>query len=249
MDLNWSTFVFEIVNFLILVWILHRFLYKPVLAVIARRRESIDKTLADAQSRFDEALALQAQYENRLTDWEQEKQAARDALQREIETEKTRLLQELDKTLAREREKARAADERRLRDAARRDQAQALEQGARFTTRLLERIADAALEARLIDLVLEDLTTLPEQALATLRAAYRDHPVTARIASAYELAADRREALQGALSALVDDTDLACEFNREPELAAGLRITIGAWVMHANLRDELQGFIEAAHAA
>ena len=37
MQLNWSTFVLEIINFLILVWVLKRFLYKPVLAAIAQR--------------------------------------------------------------------------------------------------------------------------------------------------------------------------------------------------------------------
>ena len=50
MELNWSTFVLEILNFLVLVWILKRFLYKPVLAVIARRREGIEKSLAEARS-------------------------------------------------------------------------------------------------------------------------------------------------------------------------------------------------------
>ncbi len=48
MELNWTTFALEIVNFLILVWILKRFLYKPVLEAIARRKTAIDKTLSDA---------------------------------------------------------------------------------------------------------------------------------------------------------------------------------------------------------
>src|SRR5437899_2702758 len=37
------------INFLILVWILKRFLYQPVLNVIASRRAGIEKTLTDAQ--------------------------------------------------------------------------------------------------------------------------------------------------------------------------------------------------------
>ena len=42
MELSWSTFFLEIINFLVLVWILKRFLYKPVMDVIARRREGIE---------------------------------------------------------------------------------------------------------------------------------------------------------------------------------------------------------------
>ena len=37
MEINWTTFVLEIVNFLILVWLLKHFFYRPVLAVVARR--------------------------------------------------------------------------------------------------------------------------------------------------------------------------------------------------------------------
>ena len=57
MELSWSTFALEIVNFLVLVWILKHFLYKPVMDVIARRRADIESTLADAKTAQDEADA------------------------------------------------------------------------------------------------------------------------------------------------------------------------------------------------
>ncbi len=246
MELSWSTFFFEIVNFLILIWILKRFLYKPVLEVIARRREGIEKTLTDAKALRSEAKALQAQYENRLTAWEQEKQAARDTLHRDIEAERARRLDELKKTLTQEREKNRVVEQRRLQDALHQNEAKALEQGARFATQLLQRIAGPELDARLADLVLEELADIPEERLASLRSDYRENPVAARVASAYELTAARCEGLQQALNALVGD-DVACEFERDAELIAGLRITLGAWVLGANLRDELESFAESAH--
>ena len=49
MELSWPTFFLEIINFLVLVWILKRFLYKPVLEAIAHRKAVIDKTLVDAK--------------------------------------------------------------------------------------------------------------------------------------------------------------------------------------------------------
>ena len=55
MELDWSTFLLEIINFLILVWILKRFLYRPVLEVITRRREQVEKTLHEAHSLRAEA--------------------------------------------------------------------------------------------------------------------------------------------------------------------------------------------------
>ena len=38
MQIDWTTFALEIINFLVLVWILKRFLYRPVLDTLARRR-------------------------------------------------------------------------------------------------------------------------------------------------------------------------------------------------------------------
>jgi len=78
MQLDWLTFTLEIVNFLVLVWILQRFLYRPVLETIARRKAEIDKTLADAASRQQDAQALEHRYQDRLVEWEKEKQGLRD---------------------------------------------------------------------------------------------------------------------------------------------------------------------------
>ena len=89
MELNWSTFLLEIINFLVLVWILKHFLYKPILDVIARRRAGIEDRLAKAQQLHDEADTLKAEYENRLVDWEHERQQARVTLAQELNEEPT----------------------------------------------------------------------------------------------------------------------------------------------------------------
>ena len=80
MELDWTTFFLEILNFLVLVWLLKRFLYKPVLDAIAQRKLEIEKRAADSQAIRQEAAALRQQYERRIADWEQEKAAARSRL-------------------------------------------------------------------------------------------------------------------------------------------------------------------------
>ena len=49
MHFDWSTFALQTVNFAILVWLLHRFLYRPVLRLLDARRSEIDKQYAEAQ--------------------------------------------------------------------------------------------------------------------------------------------------------------------------------------------------------
>ena len=137
MELNWSTFVLEIINFLVLIWILKRFIYKPVLNVITQRRLAIENQSTEAQRLHEEASSLKEQYQSRLGDWEQERQHARDVLNQELEVERARQMEALQATLAHEHEKTKAAEERRRIETVREIEHQALGQGAEFATRLL----------------------------------------------------------------------------------------------------------------
>jgi F-type H+-transporting ATPase subunit b len=245
-ELNWSTFVLEIINFLILVWILKHFLYKPVLDVIARRRAGIEQTLAEAQALHASAKALQDQYENRLHDWEQEKQQARDSLQTEMDTERTRLLQELRKSLDQEQEKARVSEQRRLQLSITKAEETALTQGAQFATRLLTSAVGPELEDRLLTLMMDDLGRLSPERLTQLRASLGETPSEIHITSAFPLTESQRQTLEQALK---DITQLSVPYRYEQDgaLLAGLHISIGAWVLGINVRDELKGFAELAH--
>jgi F-type H+-transporting ATPase subunit b len=246
LELNWSTVVLEILNFLILVWILKHFLYQPVLDVIARRRAGIEKRLADAETRHAEATSLQEQYEGRLAEWDKERQQARAALARELEAERARKLEELQTTLEQEREKVRVAGERRQADALRKLEETALLHATRFTTRLLQQAAGPELEARLVELAIAGLTALPAERSADLRNSYGKSPGEIRVASAFPLADDQYQRLGQALASIAG-TDIPQHFEQDSSLLAGVRISIGAWVLGVNLLDELKGFMELAH--
>ena len=66
MELDWTTFWLEIVNFLVLVWLLKRFLYRPVADAVARRRAAIERSVSEARSRAEQAEGLERQYRGRL---------------------------------------------------------------------------------------------------------------------------------------------------------------------------------------
>ncbi len=60
MHFDWSTFALQTVNFAILVWLLHRFLYRPVLRLVDARRAEIEKQYAEARAVEAEAKAKAA---------------------------------------------------------------------------------------------------------------------------------------------------------------------------------------------
>ncbi|BCX89576.1 F-type H+-transporting ATPase subunit b [Methylomarinovum tepidoasis] len=244
MGINWTTFFLEIVNFLVLVWLLKRFLYRPVKAMVARRRREVEARLAEAEKRRQEAEALKRRYENRLADWEAEKKRAWEQLRQELEAERRRRLQALEQELDEQRRKAEAVWEQEKREWRRHAEEQALQLGAAFAARLLERLADEHLHHRLVALLLEDLEKLPAEEQARIRsAASVTEPIQG--VSAWPLTDAEIQKLNQVLSwILQSQTEMG--FSVDPDLIAGVRIDVGAYVIRANLHDEL-GFFGHGH--
>jgi F-type H+-transporting ATPase subunit b len=245
-ELNWSTFVLEIINFLVLVWILKRFLYKPILGVIEQRRRGIQDTLAHAESLRREAESLREQYERRLADWETERQQAREALVGEIDADRRQRIQALEAELSQTREREQVVEERRREEATRKTEQQAMMQAATFASRLLSATACPEVENRLVDLVVDELSGLSAERLSSLRAAWQRPPEEILVTSGFDLATDTRRRLEQALTALAGAA-VPFRYEQSEDLLAGLRIVIGAWVLRANLQDELAAFAEFAH--
>ncbi len=245
MEANWTTFLLEAVNFLVLVWILKHFLYKPILGVIERRRAAIEATLEEANKTKADAEALDTQSRERLADLDRERQAARDALDKEIAAERQRRMDELLAGLEAERERARVLSERRTADEERHREERAVAAGVAFTAKLLGRVAGPEVEGRLVDMAVEDLKALPPERAADIREAV-PAGTAAVVTTSLALSDGRRKALTGALEALVPGAKLTWEFQEDPQVVAGVRVSLGPWVLKASLADELEFFAGGA---
>ncbi len=246
MELDWSTFLLQIINFLVLVWILNQFLYKPVMKVIAERKAAVEKTLADSERARADARALQAQYETRLTEWEREKDKARAQLREDLEAERTRLLTTLRAELEKEREAASVREQRRLAELTQQAEQAALEQGGRFVAKLLSGLAGPELEANIVHLALNELAQLSEKQTAAIRSALPPDAMV-RVTTAYPLGQTLRESLTDLVRRLVG-RELRCEYVEDTHLIAGVCVSLGGWVLRANLRDEMKLFSEGIHS-
>ncbi len=244
MELNWTTFALEIVNFLVLVWILKRFLYKPVLAAIAHRKAAIDQTLSDAKARQTEAQTLEQQYRNRLADWANEKEKLHSAVLEEHAAVRAQLMTSLEDSLEEERQKTRVLEDRRLNEFRNRAEQESISCGVQFTARLLERSASSELEAKLVDLVLEDLPRLPDEQLKAIRTACREDGCRIKVITAFSLPEQRRDDVIQTLRAAAQNST-PVEFDQDKGLLAGLRISLGSSMVRANLQDELEFFADA----
>jgi F-type H+-transporting ATPase subunit b len=242
MSFDWTTFVLEVLNFLVLVWILKRFLYRPVLAALDARQARVREETARAKALQEEAAALKGQCEERLANLEGERASARRQLDQEMAQQRSAGLERIRRALADEEAKGRA---RHAATAASRE-AQALRQAEDraygHVAAMLVRLASPELTASLARLLAEDLAQLPPaQRDALQQAAARLEGTPAEIASAHPLGEDDRKRVAAAL-AQATERPLPVTVKTDPALVAGLRVAVGECLLHANVADELAFF-------
>ncbi|MDO9169323.1 MAG: F0F1 ATP synthase subunit delta [Methylobacter sp.] len=246
MEFNLSTFILEIINFLILIWILQRLFYKPLLEVIAKRKQFIDQSLSEAKNLQQQAEQQRSLYENRQKLWEQEKQTAITALHQQLAAERRMQLDRLNADLEQERHLAKVTLSKQQQELQQQAEKQALKNAAKFAGILLRQSAGPDLEARLFSLLMDNLTALPDACKLSLVVLGAKKSVSIKITSAYPLSIDMRQQLEQNLGALIS-SQILFQYLQDEVLIAGLRMDIGSWVLNANLQHELIGFAEIAN--
>jgi len=86
------TLLVQMVNFLILIVLLQRFLYKPLTQFLATRADGIKRSLEEAKAAREAAAKAQQEYEARIAATRREAAALRESAVREVEEERQRLL-------------------------------------------------------------------------------------------------------------------------------------------------------------
>ena len=162
MHLDWWTIALQTVNFAVLVWLLHRFLYRPVLRMIDARKADVQKQYDDVKAAEDKAKAHLAEIESERAGIAAEREAALKAAAAQAqeaaevrrvqaEREAQALVEAARKTLAAERERA-VAELRRS----------ALDLGAEFAQRLLAEVPVQLRVEAWIERIEQHLKALPK---------------------------------------------------------------------------------------
>jgi len=240
---NWTTFLVEIGNFVVLVWLLTRFLYAPVTRAITARQQAIAEQMKQAREIKAQSEILEKQYQDRLVEWEGEKAKLKTQLQDEMSDLRASRVKQLEAELTRRREQEEAAARARDADRARVLEKQAAERAGAFASALLARIASPEVEKRIIDIALADLASLGERDTTALVHALGNGSGAVVVATRYPLDATRRTSLTQALAhAIGRAPDI--RFEERESLIAGVHIDVGTTVLEADLGEELRWFAE-----
>lgn len=147
--------LWTVVNVLVLFLLLRKFLYKPVMDIIAERQKQVDDALAAAETSKQEAATALTSAQDKLRNVDNEAAARREAYEQQTEKEKQQLLadaqKQADAIVAEGKAAAEAERQHKLREA----DAQTTALARAMCEKLLERNLTAQDDARLLDDLLE----------------------------------------------------------------------------------------------
>ncbi|MBL29482.1 MAG: hypothetical protein CMM50_18280 [Rhodospirillaceae bacterium] len=239
MQIDWPTVAAQIVNFLILVWLLKHFLYGPIIRAMSRREQGIADRLGEADRRTADADAEAERYRSRLAALEQARERMLAEARDKAEAEGKALSDALKEEIEAERRdwNARIADERStfLGDLRERTATQF----TKLARQALHDLADADLEVQMTARFVDRLKDLDPDAVAKMTDGLgNDQPLVVR--SRFTLPADAQERVTEALHAVLG-ADRAVAFETDETTAGGLVLVVGdhavAWTMDHYLDD------------
>jgi len=224
MLIDWFTVGAQALNFLILVWLMKRFLYKPILNAIDAREKRIAKELADADAKKAEAQKDRDEFQHKNEEFDQERAALLSKATDEAKAEHQRLLDEARKAaddLSAKRQEALKSDARNLNQAIAR---QAQDQVFAIARQALTDLATTSLEERIGEVFTHRLREMDGLAKAGLGEALKKASDPALVRSAFDLPPEQRAAIQKAINETFS-ADIHLRFQTAPELISGIELT------------------------
>ncbi len=234
MSIDWITVAAQALNFLVLVWLLKRFLYRPILDGIDSREKEIGERMAEAATIRQAAEAAQADLDARIATLHASRVDTLEAAHQSAEAEREAMLAEARRRLAveqDEREAQRAEEARAYTAELHRSGAEAL---LSLTRKALSDLADETLEQRIVSHSAHRLSAIADQ-LRDAAGDTREAVAFTRDPLPHSVAERLREEFASILPGFT------LRLDTDPALAAGLTLRLGgaqvAWTVDSYLDD------------
>ena len=239
----------QAVNFMVLAWLLQRFLFKPVRAVIAKRQAAVDAIQQQASAKEVEARRIMEDYRAKCADIAREAERARGQALAAAEHDAARLREEGNREARAAVERARADVERERTEAMRALEVRAADLGASIAERLLRDVLPDS-DAPFLWRTTANIDALEASRKSTLARQLADGG--AHLVSSRPLDQATRERFEQWLSALASKR-IPTSYAVDAGLIAGveLRLSTGVWRSHwrgaiERIRADLQSHEAAA---
>lgn len=239
MQIDWFTVAAQAVNFLVLMWLLKRFLYKPILNAIAAREKNIADQLADAKAKEAEAQKEQDDFKQKNDAFDKQKAQLLSDAKKEADNAREKLLQEAQAeadALRTKRKEALKAEEHDLNKAI---IAHTREEIFAIAAKAMRDLADVSLEEQMCTVFIERLQSLGDTEKHMLTAALTAYSPSVLVTSAFALTPAQQKEIKAALSKISGTDKEKLQFKVTPELISGIELSVSGHKLAWSIADYL----------
>lgn len=241
LNLDWTTILFEMLNFTVLAWLLNRFVFQPVLTNVRLQAAEKEKLLLEIEDAQTAAQKDQSEWHDRLASIEAEgerliKEAVETA-RKEHQTIVQAAHAEADKFLQRSQQELKQRESA----AVRQHQEEVLETIMLVSRQVIQNGSPPSVHDDLVEQINSQIWDLGSSDIAqvnAVRASLIDTEPIVYIQSAVPLTPPQMQRLAQTFAALVDRS-VQLEQKTDPDLGAGLRVRVGDLMIENSLADQL----------
>jgi F-type H+-transporting ATPase subunit b len=239
LQLNWSTVLLQILDFVIMAFVLWRFLFKPVVRILDQRSARVTSALTDAEQKQQAAEAMRTEYESKLAEAEEQVVVMQQQGQEELARARREVLDETRQELTAMRGNA----DNEIREA--RQQAvfqhrQALGQLiTSLSARMIREATSDGFQEGALEQFIKRLAALPEEEYRQAKQLGTEDEVRVELVSAHEMEPGRRARIEAQVKELAGQP-IEIAYRVDPSLVAGATLRFGDLVIDGSLAGQLE---------
>ncbi|MBE9102996.1 F0F1 ATP synthase subunit B family protein [Vacuolonema iberomarrocanum] len=245
MLIDWFTVVVQIINFLILLFLLHRFLYRPILKTIDKRQAQMEARWRSAQDEKDKAEVEAQAHRQAQQELQEQREQILAAAQAEAQEARRTQLQAVRQDIQQKRQEWQRAlaDEQQslLADL----QQQFGHQVMSIVRQILQDLADTSLEQQAIRVFQQKLHDLDDETRQAIADTFANPDQTITIQTALDLSESSRESLCQTLQETHLVNGQVIQFDRSSDVLFGIRLQNDAYDLTWNADDYLKDLEKA----
>jgi F-type H+-transporting ATPase subunit b len=241
MLIDWFTVGAQTLNFLILVWLLKRFLYKPILDAIDAREKRIATELADADAKKAEAKKERDEYQNKNEVFDQQRTALLTKATEEADAERKRLFEEVRQAadeLSAKREASLRRDAKKLNEVV---SEKTQHEVFAIARKVLADLASTTLEEQMLQVFILKLQEMDAQAKETIATSIKTATGAILVRSVFDLSSKQRATIQKTINEIFS-SELPVQFDTVSELISGIELTANGQKLAWSISEYLASF-------
>lgn len=242
MEIDWFTVIAQIINFLILVWLLKRFLYQPILDAVDNREKKITAQLTEAETKKEQALKERDLFQQKNTDFDLERVSKMDQIRKEAEEEKQRLFAEARKESMTLRSQYQASMKQETEQMTELMKRKMQNEVFAIAHKTLDDLAGASLEEQLVDTFIKKLEHLSADEKAQFTTSFAVEKAMV-IKSAFELPENLKSRLEKVINGITGMPVLV-QYDLAPELVSGIALHTDKYSLSWNIDSYLNSLKE-----